>query len=365
VDRDLIDNDDNALDPLIPPNQSPWPVPSPGHGTATGSVIAGRGSEQVGVVGVAPRATLVPIRAIESIVQLFDSDVARAVDHARQVNCHVVSMSLGGRGFFGLREAIQRAVDSGMIVMAAAGNVAPFVVAPASYDNCIAVAAVGVGDRRWPNSANGPTVDMSAPGWAVHVARFGWDSAPPTRLVEPSSGTSFAVAHLAGVAALWLAFHGRDKIIDRYGPSRVQAAFVYLLKTAGRRVPPDWPKGWGAGLVDAEALLSVSLPDAAKVSDAVSAVGSEDDPVSRLSALLGNTDPDAVRHALEVRFHASGPDLDMLLYRFEGELVYHVIESDKFRHSLLATGVFDEDSVNMPATMSPHLKAALAGSVPA
>jgi len=169
VDRDVIDNDDNALDPLVPPDQSPWPLPSPGHGTATGSVIAGRGSEQVGVVGVAPRATLAPIRAIESVVQLCDSDVARAVDHARQVNCHVVSMSLGGRGFFGLREAIQRAVDSGMIVMAAAGNVAPMVVAPASYDNCIAVAAVGVGDLRWPNSANGPAVDMSAPGWAVHV----------------------------------------------------------------------------------------------------------------------------------------------------------------------------------------------------
>jgi uncharacterized Fe-S center protein len=55
----------------------------------------------------------------------------------------------------------------------------------------------------------------------------------------------------------------------------------------------------------------------------------------------------------------------MLLHRFEGELVYHVIESDTFRHSLLATGVFDADSVIMPATMSPHLKTALAGSVPA
>jgi serine protease len=50
-------------------------------------------------VGVAPRADLVPIRAVESVVQFFDSDVARAVEHARLVNCHVVSMSLGGTGF--------------------------------------------------------------------------------------------------------------------------------------------------------------------------------------------------------------------------------------------------------------------------
>ena len=44
----------------------------------------------------------------------------------------------GGTGFFGLREAIQEAVDAGMIVMAAAGNQVGVVTAPASYDNCIA-----------------------------------------------------------------------------------------------------------------------------------------------------------------------------------------------------------------------------------
>src|SRR3712207_5341689 len=109
-DRDVLEDDDDALDPLIPPDQSPWPIPSPGHGTQTGSVIAGRGTEQSGVVGVAPKALLVPIRAVESVVQLFDSDVARAVDHARTAGCHIVSMSLGGKGFFGLREAIQQAV---------------------------------------------------------------------------------------------------------------------------------------------------------------------------------------------------------------------------------------------------------------
>ncbi|MGH3870556.1 MAG: S8 family peptidase [Pseudonocardiaceae bacterium] len=362
-DRDVIDNDDDALDPLVPPDRSPWPLPSPGHGTATGSVIAGHGSAQVGVVGVAPRATLVPIRAVESVVQFFDSDVARAVDHARQVNCHVVSMSLGGQGFFALREAIQRAVDSGMIVMAAAGNVYPFVVEPASYDNCLAVAAVGVGDLRWPGSASGSAVDVSAPGWAVHVAGFGWDAAPPTRFVGPSSGTSFAVAHLAGVAALWLAFHGRDKLIERYSPFGVQPVFLHLLRTVGRRVPPDWPAGWGAGVVDAEALLSAPLPNVVGLR-AATAAGSPDDPVSRLSVLLDDADPDAVRRALEVRLHASGPQLDRLLHRFEGELAYHVVNSDAFRDSLLiAAGALTAGPVIVPE-MSPHLAAAVAGAAP-
>jgi thermitase len=62
-DRDFIDDDHNARDPL---SKSPVPLarfPGHGTGTGTGSVIIGRGDDVRGVVGVAPRATLVPIRA--------------------------------------------------------------------------------------------------------------------------------------------------------------------------------------------------------------------------------------------------------------------------------------------------------------
>ena len=105
----------------------------------------------LGSPAIAPAAALVSFRATESVVQVFDSDVADAVRRPRLAGCHVVSMSLGGTGFFGLREAIQEAVDAGMIVMAAAGNQVGVVTAPASYDNCIAVAATGTGDSLWPD----------------------------------------------------------------------------------------------------------------------------------------------------------------------------------------------------------------------
>jgi hypothetical protein len=336
-DRDVIDGDDNALDPLVPPDQSPWPVPSPGHGTKTGSVIAGRGTEADGVVGVAPQASLVPIRAVESVVQLFDSDVARAVDHARAAGCHVVSMSLGGKGFFGLREAIQRAVDSGMIVMAAAGNRVGVVVAPASYDNCIAVAASGVGEEVWPGSSHGGAVDVTAPGWSVHVATFGWDSAPPTFVVARSSGTSYAVAHLAGVAALWLAHHGVTTIRDRYGPRNVQAAFLHLLRTAGRRTPPGWDlTQFGVGIVDAEALLRAPLPDPADVV-VQGAFGASTDPLDRLAALV-DVDPSRLEVGLAARLRAGGDELAKVVARHEGELAYLLLEDDGFRESVLTAG---------------------------
>lgn len=358
TDHDFMDDDDNARDPLVPSGT----LGNPGHGTATGSVIAGRGTEERGVVGVAPAATLVPIRAVNSVVLLPGTNVIRAVEHARRVNCHVVSMSLGGLGLFGLRQAIQRAVDRGMIVMAAAGNRVGVVVEPASYDNCIAVAAIGVGDVRWEGSSRGSQVDVSAPGQAVHVAGFALTPPPPRPTVGPGSGTSYAVAHLAGVAALWLAFHGRDAIVARYGAPRVQTVFLHLLKTVGHRVPENWDDDWGVGVVDAEALLRAPLPAPDEVPEGVGAFGTEDDPAARLAALLADADPAAVRAALGDRFDAAGPELDALLHRFQGELAYHVIEDDAFRESLLVAvdpGAPDVGERVVPVASSPHLEAAL------
>lgn len=62
---------------------------------------------------VAPRAVLMPYRGTARVVQVFDSDVATAVRLARATGCPVVLMSLGGRGFFGLRDAVREVIDGG------------------------------------------------------------------------------------------------------------------------------------------------------------------------------------------------------------------------------------------------------------
>ena len=140
-DRDILGADDDALDPL----DAELGRGNAGHRTQTSSVIASRASGSV--TGVARRATIVPIRTITSVVQILDSDVARAVDYARRSGCHVISMSLGGIGFRGLQAAIRLAVGDGQIVLAAAGNEVGIVVAPASYPECIAVAATDAVER--------------------------------------------------------------------------------------------------------------------------------------------------------------------------------------------------------------------------
>ena len=237
-----------------------FPLDTPGHGTHTGSVIAGRDTGPIS--GVAPLATLVPIRTVKSVVQVFDGDVARAVYYAYQVGCHVISMSLGGIGFFGLQAAITHAVAHGVIVMAAVGQDVGFVVAPANYPECIGVAASTADDEPWSRTSHGPEVDICAPGTNIWLANVNTDVSPPIFDVnQDHNGTSFAVAHLAGVAALWLAHHGYQALIGRYGPAGLQDAFVRLLKSAGHRRPAGWNTSeYGVGIVDAEALLSAALP---------------------------------------------------------------------------------------------------------
>lgn len=352
TDRDIIDDDDDALDPLIDPKSSPWPLPFPGHGTTTASVMVGRGSEQTGIVGVAPQARVVPLRAVESVAQLFDSDVARAVEHARVSGCDVVSISVGGKGFFGLRAAIQRAVDVGMIVMGAAGNNVRVVVAPASYPNCLAVAATGPDDQPWPESSRGRAVDVSAPGWGVHVAGYVWVDGVAVATVGRSSGTSYAVTHLAGVAALWLVHHGPDALRERYG-SGVQAAFLRQLQTGGSRVPENWDAAsWGAGILDAAAMLSVPLPAPDALVDVLAGPAVES-PLSRLSALV-NVDEARLEQALANRLIGTADDLLEIVSRFESELAFHLIEDPEFRESLLSGVPAEPGPCGARAACSPE-----------
>ena len=128
---------------------------SPGHGTATASVImsARASADEITVVGSAPSATLVPLRVSTSVIHLSFKNLTRAIYHAvDRVGAHVISMSLGGPHHSqALEEAIEHALERGVIVLAAAGNVWPWVVYPARFERVIAVAACNCAGCRGPN----------------------------------------------------------------------------------------------------------------------------------------------------------------------------------------------------------------------
>ena len=234
---------------------------NPGHGTGTASVVVSpeRGNPAV-MVGSAPLARHLPIRAVRSVWLHEEIPIADAIDQAVAAGAHVITMSLGGVAmpFSPLRRAIQRAVARHVIVMAAAGNCVDTVVYPARFDECLAVAGTTSNGRKWPGSCAGPAVDIAAPAQNVYRASV---EPRPNGSVGQGQGTSFAVALTAGVAACWLAHHGRDRLIreaEAVGET-LQIMFRRLLRATAAR-----PAGWdgvnmGKGIVDALALIEAPL----------------------------------------------------------------------------------------------------------
>jgi len=324
-DRDVIDGDDDALDPLERGTGPEWLFP--GHGTRTASVIAGRESGLL--VGVAPAATIVPIRTIRTVIRVFAGDVAKAIDYARSIGVDVISMSFGGLPFPGVHAALRRAVNDGIIVLAAAGQYAPFhvVVWPAAYPECLAVAGTNAEDRPWRYSSRGREVVVSAPGesiWAPKVVEGEVDQ------ISHGYGTSFAVAHVAGAAALWVARHGHAALVERYVAPRVQEAFRHLLGTKGFRRPASWDAGaMGAGILDVEALLNADLPPADEVPEA--AVAGEPDWTESLAHVLGDVPREDVEARLRELLRAEAPPR-----RHAAELTYLAAHDPLVRTELLA-----------------------------
>jgi hypothetical protein len=214
-----------------------------------------------GVFGAAPDVQLVPYRVSDSVVHFDFTNLTQALYRARDDNCDLISMSLGGPwAGRALGRAVDTLIDADVILLAAAGNVWPWVVYPAKFDNVVAVAASNAIDKPWKDSASGDAVDISAPGESVWRAFSEKIDGAMQFSVAPSSGTSYAVATTAGTCALWLAKHGRAGLRAKY-PGRVAAVFMNLLKTSGFRSVPGWKtSNYGPGILDATALLAAPLP---------------------------------------------------------------------------------------------------------
>lgn len=231
-----------------------------GHGTRTGSVIMSKGGlNTIGttppgeITGVARDATYVPVRCIKSVIVITNAEVARAIRYATATACDVLSMSLGGRPMKALQLAVEDAVAKDRLVVCASGNKVGLVVWPARYPATIAVAASNEQDQPWVYTSRGKRIDISAPGEDV------WKADPDPMKVASStgSGTSYATANMAGVAALWLAFHGRAALeaLARSNGCNLQEIFRAAVAVTAR-VPAGWDKSkYGAGIVDAEELL--------------------------------------------------------------------------------------------------------------
>jgi len=196
------DLDGNYLTGIDYVNDDDDPTDDNGHGTHVSGTIAAE-LDGAGVVGVAPNADLIVVKALNSAGSGSYSDIIAGINWCASNYAKVISMSLGGSsGSTALKDAVDTAYKNNILVVAAAGNSGnkagknDSVIYPAKYDSVIAVAATDSNNKRASWSSTGPKVEISAPG--VSVKSTWW----PGTSYKIISGTSMATPHVSGVAAL-------------------------------------------------------------------------------------------------------------------------------------------------------------------
>lgn len=185
-----------------------------GHGTHCIGTAMGPKSPSTGRrYGVAYDANIFAGKVLGNAGSGSDSGILAGINWAIESGCQIISMSLGAdvqQVHPPYVAAGKRALDKGVLIVAAAGNNAQrlqgdpgFVGTPANSPYILAVGAlnqqldVTFFSARTLASVNGGQVDVAAPGYQVYSS---WPM--PTRY-NTISGTSMATPHVAGVAALW------------------------------------------------------------------------------------------------------------------------------------------------------------------
>ncbi len=172
-----------------------------GHGTHVSGTIAASANNGKGISGAAPNARLYMCKALGADASGYVADVVACMNEiVAKRDSHklrVLSMSLAGDLATKTTEAaVDHAWDSGVLVIAAAGNDEDTTVNyPAGYANAVSVAATDRNDARAAFSNANPDVELSAPGVGVLSTDMGGG-------YGAQSDTSMATPHAAAVAAL-------------------------------------------------------------------------------------------------------------------------------------------------------------------
>ncbi len=265
---DFINNDAHAYD-------------DEGHGTHVAGTIAQSTNNSLGVAGVAFDASIMPVKVLNEEGSGALSVIAEGIYWAVNNGADVINLSLGGSGDYEntLLNAVKYAYENGVVVVAATGNDDSVISYPAKYtDYVISVGSIGLGAYgdslgRAYYSNYGPEIDVVAPGGELYLAAddsiIGYGIVQNTFDVEQYrvkrriitdynfgylkyQGTSMATPHVAGAAALLLAYN------ETLTPGRVEQ----LLKDSAYDLGPvGFDVEYGYGLIDVYEALNLTEPN--------------------------------------------------------------------------------------------------------
>lgn len=220
-----------------------------GHGTFVAGIIGAAPANDTMFAGVAPDATILPIRVADDATDTSAATLAQGIRAAVDGGARVVNVSASTSAKDAdLEAAAAYAAAHDVLVVASAGNSAeqgnptPY---PAAFDTVVAVGATDHDGKRASFSDTGDYLDLAAPG--VDVVSIG----PGGPGQWEASGTSYAAPFVAGVAALVRAYH----------PTLTAAQVKRRLEATADRPSanvPDAAFGWGT--VNPTAAVTMLLP---------------------------------------------------------------------------------------------------------
>ncbi|MGC6367586.1 MAG: S8 family serine peptidase [Candidatus Marinamargulisbacteria bacterium] len=239
-----------------------FPHDDQGHGSHVAGIIAAS-KNNVGIIGVAYDAQIIPVRVLAKCIKLSNGRVTASgttesiingINHAVQNGATIINLSLGGPSsnkksdsFF--QQAILNAVNAGVTVIAAAGNeqlnIDHSSYPPASLENVIAVSSVsntGIFASNYSNYGN--KIDVAAVGGnsngCVYSAYYG-----NTNKYERMCGTSMAAPYVSGYAALLNDYYQNQK-----GITLTPIELRRLIQLSGS-LAPNHSITIGYGIIDA------------------------------------------------------------------------------------------------------------------
>ncbi len=213
-------------------NDSNDPKDGFGHGTHCAGTIAAIGNNKIGIIGVSPKAKIMPVKGLDDFGYGTDAALVKCIYYAANNGADILSNSWGGSGSSQvITDAVNYAYAKGCVVIASAGNSSADVkyFSPANIDKVIAVAATGQNDKLCLFSNFGNKIDVTAPGGDDTLTSLYANFNNVLSLLAPNSylaknygadivgykylklaGTSMACPHVSGLAALLIAKYPAD-----------------------------------------------------------------------------------------------------------------------------------------------------------
>jgi serine protease len=269
-----------------------YPNDRSGHGTFVASAIAAAADNHFGMVGVAYRADIMPVRVLDSLDEGTSGAIARGIRYAVDHDARVINLSveffdlLSGRPYTitsspDVRDAIRYAGEHRVPVVVAAGNSGEAAIPSRVLDDSIIYVGATTEHGCLADYSNfGHGVDLVAPGGGSDASLPNDPNCAPDakagRNVQQVSfkrgeygdfriphdrngriglkGTSMAAPHVTGVIALLLA----SKVL---GPNPTTRQISQRLTETARDLGATGPdRYYAAGLVDAAAALRGTKP---------------------------------------------------------------------------------------------------------